>query len=137
MLIQPPVNATNAGPGTVQFKAYAPKQIQLEADARQPAVLLLNDRFDPQWQVFVDGKLEALLRCNFTMRGVLLAAGRHAVEFRFVPSNTSFYISLAALALALALCGFLAFSRPDPPGDESNISADKSSSPPSRKTKQP
>jgi hypothetical protein len=28
-------------------------------------VLLLNDRFDPNWNVRVDGKLERLLRCNY------------------------------------------------------------------------
>ncbi|MBI3417546.1 MAG: hypothetical protein HY043_19820 [Verrucomicrobia bacterium] len=134
--IQPPAGATNAEPGTVEFKAYAPKRIQLEADARQPSVLLLNDRFEPQWQVFVDGKRETLLRCNFTMRGVLLAPGKHRVEFRFVPSNTSFYISLAAVALALAMCGFLAFSRDSAAVGESSVPMNKpASSAPSRKTK--
>lgn len=135
--IQPPsTNGTNAEPGTVGYKAYAPKRIQLEADARQPSVLLLNDRFDPQWQVFVDGKPEKLLRCNFTMRGVQLAPGKHSVEFRFAPSNTSFYISLAAVALALAMCGLLAISTRNPATAESNAPMEKSATPvPARKTK--
>jgi hypothetical protein len=49
------------------------------------------------------------------MRGVFLAPGRHAVQFRFQPPATTFYISLASWVAGLALLGFLAVSgRPRP-----------------------
>jgi hypothetical protein len=70
----------------------------------------LNDRYDPQWNVWVDSHRDALLRCNFHMRGVFLPPGKHTVEFRFEPPNGSLYVSLAAIALGLFLCGFLAFT---------------------------
>ncbi|MEO8426896.1 MAG: hypothetical protein ABI651_07275 [Verrucomicrobiota bacterium] len=105
-----PNNSTNQNAGTVTFKSYEPKRIILEADAAKPSVLLLNDRYDPQWNVWVDGRRDTLLRCNFHMHGVFLPAGKHTVEFRFEPPNGSFYISLAAIALGLFLCGFLAFT---------------------------
>jgi hypothetical protein len=65
---------------------------------------LLNDRFDPNWQVLVDGKRETLLRCNYLMRGVQLTPGEHQVEFRFVQSMGMFYVTLAGVALGVFLC---------------------------------
>ena len=41
------------------------------------------------------------------MRGVALAPGTHQVEFRFQPPMDTFYVSLAAVVLALLLCGLL------------------------------
>jgi hypothetical protein len=105
-----PDNLASQNAGTVTFKSYAPKRIVLEADAAKPSVLLLNDRYDPQWNIWVDGRRDALLRCNFHMRGVFVPPGKHTVEFRFEPPNGSLNISLAAIAIGLCLCGFLAFT---------------------------
>ena len=65
-----PSVSTNENSGTVEFKSYAPKRIVLAANATVPSVLLLNDKFDANWRVTVDGKPAELLRCNFIMRGV-------------------------------------------------------------------
>ena len=101
--------ATNQNPGTVAFVSYAPKRIVLQAKAAAPSVLLLNDRFHPDWKVLVDGKPEKLLRCNYIMRGVHLPAGTHTVEFRFEPIVGGLYVSLAAVVGGLLLLGYLAF----------------------------
>jgi hypothetical protein len=93
---------------SVEYTSYAPKRIVLQAKAGGPSVLLLNDRFDPSWKVSVDGKPETLLRCNYLMRGVQVPPGEHVIEFRFAPSIDTLYVSLAAVALGLMLCGLLA-----------------------------
>jgi hypothetical protein len=92
---------------SVEFSSYAPKRIVLQAIAGSPSVLLLNDRFDPNWKVSVDGRPEKLLRCNYLMRGVQVPPGAHVIEFRFAPPINTLYISLAAVVLGLGLCGFL------------------------------
>ena len=105
----PPVTAgTNDDSGTVAFASYAPKDIVLKSDAPAPSVLLLNDRFDPNWKVRVDGAPAKLLRCNYIMRGVYLAPGAHTVEFRFQPPLGPLYVSLSAIAVGLLLLGFIA-----------------------------
>ena len=48
------------------------------------------------------------------MRGVQLPAGQHTVVFAFKPSLTGMKVTLAAVALALVLCGILAVSRNKP-----------------------
>jgi hypothetical protein len=109
-------SATNQSAGTVEFTSYAPKRIVLRAKSLCQAVLLLNDRFHPDWKVFVDGKPEKLLRCNYLMRGVYLPPGTHTVEFRFAPPVDTFYVSVAAVLVGLALCGYLAlYSSKEPP----------------------
>jgi hypothetical protein len=105
--VAPPVNPANENSGTVEFKSYTPKDIVFNAQAGVPAVLLLNDKFDPHWQVFVDGKPAELLHCNFIMRGVYLPPGTHTVEFKFTLPNRPLYISLAAIVFGILLSGCL------------------------------
>jgi hypothetical protein len=108
-----PTNSTLPPPvaGTVSFLSYAPKHIALKANAAGPSVLLLNDKHDPNWKVFVDGKPAALLRCNFLMRGVRVPTGEHTIRFDFVPPVGVFYVSLTVVLLGLGLLGFVAFAR--------------------------
>jgi len=106
----PAADATNQNIGSVEFKSYAPKNILFNAQATGPAVLLLNDRFDPHWRVIVDGKPAELLRCNFIMRGVYLSPGQHTVEFDFSLPNKPLYITLAGIAVGLGLAGYLLIS---------------------------
>ena len=100
---------TNRTPGAVTITRYIPKRVNLTAESETSTVLLLNDRFDPDWRVTVDGQPARLLRLNFIMRGVQLSPGHHTVEFRFVPLVTSLYVSLAGIAVCLGTAGFLAF----------------------------
>jgi TRAP-type C4-dicarboxylate transport system permease large subunit len=104
-----PASATNENSGTVTFRSYAPKKIVFDANASTPAVLLLNDKYDPNWRVTVDGAPAKLLRCNFLMRGVAVPSGQHTVEFDFALPNKPLYITLAAFGMALLLCGLLVF----------------------------
>jgi hypothetical protein len=97
-----------ADAGAVQITDYHPKDIKLRADAKLPAVLLLNERFAPSWSVSVDQQPASLLRCNFIMRGVFLAPGEHTVEFRYHPSLATLYFSLCGWAAGCLVAGYLA-----------------------------
>jgi hypothetical protein len=106
----PPV-ATNENTGSVEFQSYQTKHIVLSAQTTNPSVLLLNDKYDPQWIVTVDGKPAQLLRANFMMRGVFLPTpGQHTVDFRFHLPHRPLYVTLAAMAFGIVLCGILAFA---------------------------
>jgi hypothetical protein len=105
-----PAVSTNENSGTVDFKSYAPTKIDLSANAVAPSILLLNDKFDPNWRVTVDGKPAELLRCNFLMRGVYLAPGQHDVEFRFSLPHQLLYVTLSAMALGIILLVYVIFS---------------------------
>jgi hypothetical protein len=104
--------ATNASAGTVEYKSYASKHIVLGAQAKQTCVLLLNDKYDPNWKVSVDGRPAPLLRCNFIMRGVEVPAGSHVVEFRYLPPVNALYVSLLTELLGVVLLGVAIFGKP-------------------------
>jgi hypothetical protein len=93
--------------GAVEFAAYSPKDFTLKTDVRAPAVLLLNDRFDANWKVRVDGREARLLRCNYIMRGVYLNPGAQTVRFRFQPPIGALYPSLAGVGAGLLLFGYV------------------------------
>ncbi|MEI9866641.1 MAG: YfhO family protein [Limisphaerales bacterium] len=104
-----PASATNENSGTVEFKSYSPKHIIFSANSQTPSVLLLNDKYDPNWRVTVDGKPAELLRCNYIMRGVYLPAGTHTVEFQFSLPLRPMYITLTAIATGIVLISLLIF----------------------------
>jgi len=106
-----PSEATNQNVGSVDFSSYSSKNIVLKSNSSSQSVLLLNDHFDPNWKVLVDGTPAPLLRCNFIMRGVYLSPGSHTVEFRFQQFYKLLFVSLAASAGGIIiLIGFLATS---------------------------
>ena len=102
--------STHENSGTVEFKSYSPKHLAFAVNATAPSVLLLNDKYDPNWRVTIDGQRADLLRCNFLMRGVQVPAGAHTVEFYFSLPNKPLYVTLSAMGLGIALCGFLFFA---------------------------
>lgn len=115
-----PNSATaNQSAGEVEFASYAPTDIKLNAKAATPCVLLLNDRYDPMWQVWVDGKRAEMLRCNYIMRGVFLQAGQHDVEFRFRQPVKMLWVNVAAIFVGLVLLGYaVVVTRKQPPTAE-------------------
>ena len=89
------------------LEVYAPKRVVLQAKADTPSVLLLNDKYDADWKVRLDGKPAQLLRCNYIMRGVQLQPGNHTVEFSFEPPIDTLYVTLAAVGVGILLLGLL------------------------------
>ena len=96
-----PATRTNQPAGTVEFARYTPAAFTLKARAEVPSVLLVNDKYDLDWKAFVDGRPAALMRANYIMRGVMVPAGSHTVEFRFRPSIGALYVTISAYAVGV------------------------------------
>ena len=129
----PESNDSNATVVAASYTNYDPKRIELSTEAETSTVLLLNDKYHPSWKVTVDGKPAKLLRANYLMRGVHLSAGKHEVEFRFAPSETSIRVSMAGFGLgALAIMALVFLPRPettDPLDDPETSKGENTSSP--------
>ena len=102
----PSVTTSYQPAGTAVYESYTSRRFVIATEARTPCILLVNDKHDPDWNVYVDGKPEPLLRANFIMRGVYLTPGKHQVEFRFKPSTGPLWFSASAIGAALALFGY-------------------------------
>lgn len=87
--------------GDVSFIQYSAKRVSLKTKAGTAQVLLLNDRWHEKWQVSIDGVPAKLLRANFIMRGVVVPAGEHTIEFQYRPPSSTLWVSLSAVAVGL------------------------------------
>jgi hypothetical protein len=100
---------TNQNSGEVKIVRYAPADIELDATATGPSVLMMCDKYDPDWQVWVDGKKKEVLRCDYLLRGVYLEPGHHEVEFKFRPNIKMLYVDLAAIFVGICLLSYVGF----------------------------
>ncbi len=102
-------------PGEAGIVQYGSKHIQVHTKTPTSQVLLFNDRWHEDWKAFVDGRPVPLLRANHLMRGVVVPAGEHQVEFVFSPPSGTLWVSLSALIVAVLSVGFLGLYRPATP----------------------
>ena len=87
---------------SIHLVSYQPNRLVYEYDSRADALAVFSEiYYDKGWKAFVDDKALPHFRCNYVLRGMVLPAGHHTVEFRFEPD--SFYtgekISLASSSI--------------------------------------
>ena len=88
---------------------YESRRVRIEAEADQPAILMLNDANYPGWHASVNGKPTSILQADYLFRGVIVPAGHAVVEFEYNPVSFRIgaMISLAALiAVVVPLAPF-------------------------------
>ncbi len=79
---------------------YTPNQIHVRINMPDNGMLVFSEVWTPGWQVDVDGVGSSVLRVNGTLRGVMLAAGKHDVRLYFMPP--AFVIGLVISLLTAA-----------------------------------
>ncbi len=84
--VQPPQAAPGEGARSLPPQAvqWSPNRVRLRASG--PGLLVLSEIAYPGWRVRVDGAPAALLLPAGLLRGVLLPAGEHTVEFSYTPA---------------------------------------------------
>ena len=98
--------ASAAAPaGTVRVTGDANSRVTLRASMRRRGLVVLDDAWAPGWSVTMDGRPARALQANVVLRGVVVPAGEHRVEWRYrVPG-----LRLGALLSGLALLALLAW----------------------------
>ncbi len=90
----------------VRVVSYGATAIRLETESSQNQFLVAADSYYPGWEASVDGIAARIYPTDVAFRGVRVPAGKHTIEFRFVPRTLywSMAISAAALAGLAILC---------------------------------
>jgi hypothetical protein len=71
---------------TIRLTAYAPNKLDYEYTAATPQLAVFSEiHYDKGWNAYVDGQLMPHFRCDYVLRGMVLPAGNHKLEFRFEP----------------------------------------------------
>ncbi|HEX6925490.1 MAG TPA: YfhO family protein [Longimicrobiaceae bacterium] len=92
--------------GEARVTEHEPDRVVVQANPSRPAMLVLADNYYQGWVARIDGEETPIYRVNHTLRGVVVPAGEHQVEFTYEPTDlfTGFYIYLVGMAI-LALYG--------------------------------
>ncbi|MCP4644622.1 MAG: YfhO family protein [bacterium] len=77
-------------------------RVVIDASANRPCVMVLSDAYYPGWRATANGETLDIFPVYSLLRGVVLPAGDHRVEFTYRPS--SFRVGLAISTVTLLLC---------------------------------
>lgn len=98
--------------GTIQLVSYKANHLVYESKTSAKSLAVFSEIYYPRgWQAFIDGKEVDHIRVNYVLRGMVIPAGNHKIEFKFHP-DTYFlgirisFISSLIIVLLLGLLGF-------------------------------
>ena len=80
----PPPPPVRADTDHVEIRKYTPTGIDLEVESTRNAFVLINDYYDHDWQVQVNGRDAPLLRADYLMRAIAVPAGLSTIEMHYV-----------------------------------------------------
>ena len=102
------VNAIRVAPkdslSTIRLTNYDSDFVTYDVDAKKDELALFSEVYYPKgWQITIDGKPAEMVRANYTLRALPIPAGKHVVEFRFVPKSIRITDAVAYMALLMML----------------------------------
>jgi hypothetical protein len=107
----PKPTAATAAPGKAEIlRNPSTKLMEIQTTSETPALLLLNDKIEPEWHAYIDGKQAPVLRANYLFRGVHVPAGQHKVVFKYEMKAHGFFLVLACDLVGLTLVAIVVWS---------------------------
>lgn len=98
--VDQPVNIPGDGVGTAEIVEEIPSRVTVSADMQTSGLVVLADRWDKGWRVYVNGEPAPLLRANYALRGVQVPAGRNRLVFSYEPASFTWSVRLMYTGLA-------------------------------------
>ncbi len=100
---------------SARIEKYGSQGFSVATRSSRSALLVVSEVYYPAgWRAYIDGAPAEIFKTNYVIRSVVVPAGNHTVEFRFVPDSyeTGFRASQAGWAIALLLIIGGAFQLP-------------------------
>ncbi|TQF16961.1 YfhO family protein, partial [Myxococcus llanfairpwllgwyngyllgogerychwyrndrobwllllantysiliogogogochensis] len=92
--------------GSVRVERPSLEHLRVEVETSEPAVLVVNDAYQPGWTAWVDGSEVPILAANFAVRAVAVPAGQHRVEMLYrTPGLRAGLLVCIGTLLTLCLLG--------------------------------
>ncbi len=91
---------------TIKQTEYNPNHIKYESNATSSQLAVFSEiYYEPDWELFIDGTKADYFRCNYVLRGAVIPAGKHTIEFKINAKTYNKWetISMASSYLILAL----------------------------------
>lgn len=95
----------------IQLDEYKPNRLSYTSFASKEQLAVFSEIYYPAgWKAYIDGTEQEYFRCNYLLRGLMIPAGEHNIEFVFKPksfhSASTFSLIGSILAFLLIGAGF-------------------------------
>ncbi len=97
--------------GSIELTSYTPDKLEYKTSSPTNRLAVFSEVYFLYWDVFIDGEKSNLFTANYILRGMMIPAGEHKIEFKFNPgfyykwntiSQGAFYALLVILFIAIA-----------------------------------
>jgi len=100
---------------TIEMISYEPVRVRYKFSSTTDQLVVFSEIFyEPRgWEVTINGKKAEHFRANWTLRAMIVPAGEHLIEFKFMPRNfilTSRIASVSSFFILLMLIGAMGWS---------------------------
>jgi len=101
-----PTGDAAATPGRVEMLDETVRSMRVRTQTASDQLMVISQRYDPDFKATVDGQSVPVVRCNFLCVGVPVPAGEHEVVIQYRPSRKGLYVQVAGVlaVLGAALC---------------------------------
>jgi len=82
--IEPVTDSSVIAQDQTIIERYVNDYISVTAKTQADGILVLADNWFPAWKAFIDGEEVEVMRVNGAFRGVVIPAGEHKVEFKYI-----------------------------------------------------
>ncbi|MFM6946783.1 MAG: hypothetical protein ACKOWW_06565 [Flavobacteriales bacterium] len=92
----------------IKLTSYDPAHMSYLAQSKTKQLAVFSEIYYPAgWNCYIDGKKPVeTLRANYILRGVVVPAGKHKIEWKFEPISVSRGNTLSTMGSGLLLLGF-------------------------------
>lgn len=98
---------TNFDPSaSIVLESYKPNQLVYKTNATADQLAVFSEvYYQPGWNAYIDGNLADHFQVNYILRGMIVPAGSHTIEYKFEPAGYYFgqKVSVAGSALLFLL----------------------------------
>jgi hypothetical protein len=102
----------------ISLSSYAPNKLIYQSEATTPQLAVFSEiYYEKGWNAYVDGQPVPHFRCNYVLRGMIVPAGKHTIEYKFDPEvvhkgeQIALYSSILLYGGVVSIGGFLLFRR--------------------------
>jgi hypothetical protein len=93
---------------SIQFVSYAPNKLVYQTQSAAAGVAVFSEiYYENGWNAYVDGTLTPHFCCDYVLRGMVIPAGKHTVEFKFEPAVVAVGEKISLVSSILLYGGLL------------------------------
>jgi len=95
---------------SIRQTAFDNDAIQYESNATGTHAAVFSEVYYKDWKAYIDGKPVPYFKTNYVLRGLVIPAGKHTIDFKFEPTIYYQGITIAKIAgwvLTLLVLGYI------------------------------